>query len=87
MRRRRSFPRRRITSSLRPIFTRPGRKRDIAIYLLKRYSGLTNRQIGDMFGGISFSAVSKLVKRYSPRVAEDRKLGKKIEALLSNVKG
>jgi len=69
------------------VLLKRGEIRNLAIYLLKRYSGLTNRQIGDMFGGISFSAVSKLVKRYSPRVAEDRKLGKKIEALLSNVKG
>ena len=30
-----------------------------AVYLLKRYSGLTNRAIGAMFG-ISYSAVSKI---------------------------
>ncbi len=64
-----------------------GEIRNLAIYLLKRNSGLTNRQIGEMFGGISFSAVSKSIKRFSPRIAEDRKLGKKIEALISNING
>jgi len=61
--------------------------RNPAINLLKSNSGLTNRQIGEMLGGIIISAVSKLVMRFSLQVAEDRKLGKKIEAIISNIKG
>ena len=61
--------------------------RNLAIYLLKRHIGLTNRQIGDMFGGISFSAVAQSVKLFSLRLVEDRKLAKKVEAITFNLKG
>jgi len=69
------------------VFHKRGDIRDLSIYLLKRYSGLTNHQIGDMFGGISYSAVSKAVKRFSLHLSEDRKLQKKIGKIISLFKG
>ena len=46
-----------------------------------------DRQIGYMFGGISFLAVSQSVKLFSLRLAEDRKLSKKVEVITFNLKG
>ena len=69
------------------VLLKRGEVRNLAIYLLKRYSGLTNRQIGDVFGGISFSAVSQSFKLFSLRLAEDKTLSKKVEAITFNLKG
>src|SRR3990170_6327758 len=33
--------------------------RNAAIYFVQRYTGLKNEEIGDIFGGIHYSAVSK----------------------------
>jgi len=63
--------------------------RKMAIYLLKGGTGLTNRQIGQMFGDISYSAVSKAYQRFSAELRKDRRLRKDVEgvmAVLSQVK-
>lgn len=64
-------------------------RRDIGIHLMKRHAGLTNREIGQFFGGLSYSAVAKAHQRFSARLAEDRSLGKaikEIEEKMSHVK-
>jgi len=38
--------------------------RKLVIYLLKGHTALTNRQIGQMFGGLTYSAVSKIYQRF-----------------------
>ena len=66
------------------------RERKIAVYLMKRHAGAKNEQIGELFGGISYSGVTKINKRFSREVDENSKLKKtveKIEKELSNVKG
>ena len=69
------------------VLLRRGEARNLAIYLFKRYTGMTNRQIGEMFGGISFSAVAQSVKLFTLRLAEDRRLSKRVEAITFNLKG
>ena len=67
-----------------------GEHRNIAIYLLKKYTGLTNRQIGQLVGNISYSAVAKVYQRFSEKLKEDKALKRevgKIVSNLSNVKG
>ncbi len=64
--------------------------KNIAIYLIKRNTGATNNEIGALFGGVSYSAVSKTYQRMLERLQTDLKLRKKIEqinATMSNVKG
>ncbi|MCL4557654.1 MAG: hypothetical protein M1491_03345 [Deltaproteobacteria bacterium] len=64
--------------------------KNIAIYLIKRRTGATNKEIGALFGGVSYSAVSKTYQRMLERLQTDLKLRKKIEAIdasMSNVKG
>jgi len=61
--------------------------RNIAIYLLKKHTGLTNRQIGELLGNISYLAVAKVYQRFSKKLNKDKALKKKIEEIMSNVKG
>ncbi len=61
--------------------------RKAAIYFIQRYSGLSNEEIGRIFGGIHFSAVSKASARLKKEMADDRKLAKRIEELNSYFKG
>jgi REP element-mobilizing transposase RayT len=60
--------------------------RSMAIYLLKTHTGLTNSQIGQMCGGLSYSAISKSYQRFSAKLRTDRELRKGIKAVLSHVK-
>jgi len=59
--------------------------RNIAIYLLKKYTGLTNRQIGQQLGNISYSAVAKVYQRFSEELRQDKALKKKVEGIISNL--
>jgi putative transposase len=63
--------------------------RNMAIYFSKRYTSATNREIGDFFGGISYSAVTKVCERFEKKLS-DPKLKRKASMVareLSNVKG
>ncbi|MFH2138204.1 MAG: transposase [Candidatus Omnitrophota bacterium] len=56
-----------------------------AVYLLKRYSGLTNQVIGSMFG-ISYSAVSKINKDMQAIITEKKGVKKDIDVIMSHFK-
>jgi putative transposase len=62
----------------------PGRR--AALYLLHRYSGLSNEEIGKRFGGIHPSAVSKAARRFKEEMKKDNNLLKCVEELESIVK-
>jgi putative transposase len=55
--------------------------RYIAIYLLKSHAGMTNRQIGGLFGDISYSAVAKAHQRFSVKLAKDRSLQRTVKEI------
>jgi chromosomal replication initiation ATPase DnaA len=38
--------------------------RNAGVYLLKKYTGATNTEIGKLFGGIGYSAVAKIPKTF-----------------------
>jgi REP element-mobilizing transposase RayT len=58
----------------------------VAIYLMKRYSGLSNSEIGHIFGGVHYSAISKSSKRLEVEMENNENLHKLIRDLMSNVK-
>lgn len=60
--------------------------RNVAIYLAKRYSGLSNRKIGEIFGGIHHSAVSKASGRLEEEIKKDKRLFRLVEEVKSHVK-
>lgn len=61
-------------------------KRNIAIYLIKKWTSMTNREIGDMFEGLSYSDVSKANERFSAKVKKSRTLKRTVDEM-SYVKG
>lgn len=72
------------------VMRKGGDYRKMAIYLLKKFTGMTNQQIGELFGGLTYSAVAKTYERFSSRLEEDSSLRKKPESILrilSKVKG
>jgi len=60
--------------------------RKLVIYLLKGHTALANRQIGQMFGGLTYSAVSKTYQRFSAKLRDDRRLQRKVKEVMSHVK-
>jgi putative transposase len=60
--------------------------RKVALYFAKRYTGKGNREIGDLFGGIHPSAVSKAAAWTEKEMARNRDLRNQIEKLNSYFK-
>jgi len=61
-----------------------------AVYLARKHTAFSNREIGRYFGGISYSAVTKIGTRIRDRMRKDPKLREKmleLEGNLSRVKG
>ncbi|MCD5411869.1 hypothetical protein M1N42_01345 [Thermodesulfovibrionales bacterium] len=65
------------------ILSRFGRDREGAI---KCYSGLGNKEIGELFGGIHYSAVSKIYARMGEEIGKDKKIEKPTSDIMSHVK-
>ncbi len=61
--------------------TRNSLPRKIAVYLAYKYSDCTLRQLGDIFGGISYAACGKMKER----IEEDRKTDQQIDKILTDI--
>ncbi len=66
--------------------TRDNPARTIAIYFVKRYTGLSNQEVGKLFGGIHYSAVSKVSARLEDKMKDDKTLSGLTERIKSHVK-
>jgi len=66
--------------------TRPTTRRQLLIYLLRRYTGLTNREIGDIVD-MSYSAVSKAGLAVERILEENRSIKREIKAIVSSFEG
>jgi chromosomal replication initiation ATPase DnaA len=60
--------------------------RRVALYLAQRYTGLSNKAIGDSFGGIHYSAVSKASGKLRGEMISDQRLSKLVSELDSQFK-
>jgi len=65
---------------------RANRARKVALYLAQRYTGLSNKAIGDLFGGIHYSAVSKAFERLREEMISDKGLSKLVDEVDSHFK-
>ena len=63
--------------------SRPIRAKQIAIYLLRRHTALTNREIGEKFG-MGHSAVSKAGLYIEQLIARDKGMRRMVEKVISN---
>lgn len=69
---------------------RRSQARNAAIYLLKKYTGATNTEIGELFEGLSYSAIAKISQNFSKQLANDGDIQcviKKIQGHISIFKG
>jgi putative transposase len=55
--------------------------RNVAIYLAKKYTGLTNSEIGERFGNITYSAVTRVATRVVERARKDKELQRHLNEL------
>lgn len=55
--------------------------RNVAIWLAWQKSGLTLREIGSLFGGMDYAAVSQRIRRIQKRAETDKKLRRRFEIL------
>jgi len=72
------------------IVDKKGQYRNLAVYLVKKYTNEPNKDIGRLFGNISYSAISQIAIRFEKRIETDaglRQTTERIKNLLSNVKG
>jgi REP element-mobilizing transposase RayT len=72
------------------IVDKKGQYRNLAVYLVKKYTIEPNKDIGRLFGNISYSAISQIAIRFEKRIEADaglRQTTERIKNLLSNVKG
>jgi hypothetical protein len=65
---------------------RENRARKVALYLCQRYTGLGNEAIGEMFGGIHYSTVSKVASRIREEMPKDKELSELMDKLNSHFK-
>lgn len=64
---------------------RPMKEKKILLYLLRKYTGLTNKEIGIELG-MKPMAVSKSVSRMEKLIAEDKTIKREVDRLMSSVK-
>ena len=53
--------------------------RSCVLYLARKRSGCTLREIGDWLGGIDYKTVSKAVERFSKKMDDDNELAKAVK--------
>jgi putative transposase len=57
--------------------------RNICIYVMKKYTGMTNVQISQIFNGLTFSAVAKVHYRTAKAIEENSAMRKKVGRIIS----
>ena len=70
---------------LRKAKKRPFLAKKVAVFLLKKLTPLTNKEIGAEFG-ISYSAVSKISQDMERLMNEDRKIKQDVVRIISHFK-
>lgn len=70
---------------LRQLKKYPVKEKKIAVYLMKKLTNLSNREIGEQFG-LSYSAVSKAAGSVEREIGEEKRFQKEVEELISHFK-
>jgi len=66
--------------------SRSNTARKVAMYLVQRYSGVGNVEVGRRFGGIHYSAVSKASGKLKEEMTSDKKLTSLVNEIISQFK-
>jgi chromosomal replication initiation ATPase DnaA len=62
-----------------------GLYRNMTIHLLKKWTSINNTEIGDLFGELSYSAVSKVNTRFSEKLGKDKKVKRGVQQVMRNL--
>ena len=62
-----------------------GDGRNLLIHLLKTKTGMTNREIGELTGGLSYSGVSRAEARFVEKLKKNKSLQKSLKSVLDKV--
>jgi putative transposase len=62
---------------------RSSEARNACIYLLKKHTSASNAEIGELFGGLTYSAVTKISQAFAKRMEEDRKLREMVKGIMA----
>ncbi len=60
-------------------------RRNITVYLMKRSTGMTNREVGRALGGMSCSAVGKMYQRFRARLMENKALQREVNRIANRM--
>ena len=60
--------------------------RAMALYIISRHTGMTQREIGNVAGGINRTAVSETVRRFKRLIAEDADIRRRYEQILKKIR-
>lgn len=72
------------------ITDKKGMHRNLALYFIRRSTGFTNRELGQFFGNMTYSAVTKACQRFEEALKSDKNLRDtigRIERQMSQFKG
>jgi putative transposase len=61
--------------------------RNACIYLLKRHTGASNVEIGEIFGKLTYSAIAQISQSFSARMEQDKGLRKGVETIQTECLG
>jgi len=48
-------------------------------------TSIGNKQLGDLFGGLSYSAVSKVNQRFAEKLKKDKRLRRRVENIIDSM--
>lgn len=55
--------------------------RNACVYLMKKYTSASNREIGELFGKLTYSAIAKISQSFAKRMEEDEELRGRIKCI------
>ena len=59
--------------------------RDISIYLMKKFTSLSNSEIGHFFGDLTYSAVAKVYQRLEKKMINNQITQHEIEKIMKKL--
>jgi chromosomal replication initiation ATPase DnaA len=57
----------------------------MTLYLARRCTGLTLRELGNWAGGMDYSAVAASIRRFQQRIEKEKTLGAQAKAILKEL--
>ncbi len=51
----------------------------------KKFTSIGNKQLGGLFGGLSYSAVSKVKQRFAEKLKKDKRLRRRVENIIDSM--